>query len=163
MKEFEIMLFLHERRSLTMLSVSTILVKCFVLQITLFKTVHANEENGYCGAEFQDKCWCGLTEYDRSQKYVVNCTNGGFADTSVLEHMPATVQVLIFTGNVLVNLPWNIFGKISEYPKLRVIDMSNNHIREIRGKLAPQHIYLIYFNGQKDLFYTTRPDHLGYR
>lgn len=37
-------------------------------------------------------------------------------------------------GNVLVQLPWNIFGTINEYPKLRVIDMSNNHINEIRGK-----------------------------
>lgn len=124
-------------RSLNILSVLAILVSCFVLQITLSETVLANEENGYCGAEFQDKCWCGYTQYDRSQKYVVNCTNGGFADTSILEHMPSIVQVLIFTGNVLVTLPWNIFGKISEYPKLRVIDMSNNHIREIRGKLAP--------------------------
>lgn len=110
-----------------------ILVKCFIIEIVLLRTVQAKGEDGYCGAEFQDKCWCGFTEYDRSQKYVVNCTNSGFPDTSVLEHMPSSVEVLIFTGNVLVNLPWNIFGKISDYPKLRVIDMSNNHIREIRG------------------------------
>lgn len=111
-----------------------LLVKCFVLELILFRTVLANDENGYCGAEFQDKCWCGHTDYDRSRKYVVNCTNGGFPDTAVLEHMPSDVEVLIFTGNVLVNLPWNIFGRISEFSRLRVIDMSNNHIREIRGK-----------------------------
>lgn len=114
----------------------TIIVNCFVLLITLFETLHANDQNGYCGAEFQDKCWCGVTEYDRGRKFVVNCTNSGFPDTNVLEKMPENVEVLIFTGNVLINLPWNIFGKINEYPKLRVIDMSNNHIREIRGEPA---------------------------
>lgn len=89
---------------------------------------------GSCGPVFQKKCLCGVIEYDRLQQYVVNCTNAGFYDTSVLEHMPEEVAVLIFTGNVLVNLPWNIFGKINEYPNLKVIDMSNNHIRQIRGK-----------------------------
>lgn len=111
-----------------------ILVKFSVLLITLFQTMYADEQNGYCGADFQNKCWCGWTEYDRSKKMVVNCTNSGFPDTNVLERMPQNVEVLIFTGNVLINLPWNIFGKINEYPQLRIIDMSNNHIREIRGK-----------------------------
>lgn len=112
----------------------SLVVQCFVLEILLLKVVQANGEIGNCGAEFQNKCWCGITEFDKSQKYVVNCTNGGFPDTTVLSRMPKEVEVLIFTGNVLVNLPWNIFGKIGEYPNLRVIDMSNNHIREIRGK-----------------------------
>lgn len=53
------------------------------------------------------------------------------------------VAVLIFTGNVLVNLPWNIFGKINEYPNLKVIDMSNNHIRQIRGKSIPYFNYTL--------------------
>lgn len=87
-----------------------------------------------CGSLFRGKCSCGNVTYDFSYRYVVNCTNEGFTDTAVLEHMPETVEVVIFTGNVLVTLPWNIFGKINEYPKLRIIDMSNNHIREIRGK-----------------------------
>lgn len=117
-----------------------ILVKCLLLLISLFETMYANEQNGYCGAEFQSKCWCGNTTYDGNEKFVVNCTNGGFSDTNVLERMPQDVEVLIFTGNVLINLPWNIFGKINEYPKLRVIDMSNNHIREIRGKSSIRHI-----------------------
>lgn len=90
---------------------------------------------GSCGNSFRGKCWCGKSKYDRIEQYVVNCTNEGFSDTSVLEYMPPEVEVLIFTGNVLVILPWNIFGRINEYPKLRVIDMSNNHIREIHGKL----------------------------
>lgn len=123
----------------------TKLVKCLVLLIAMCEVVYANEQNGYCGAEFQDKCWCGITEYDRSQKYVVNCTNGGFPDTNVLEKMPQNVEVLIFTGNVLINLPWNIFGKINEYPNLTVIDMSNNHIRFIRGKPAIRHMNFILY------------------
>lgn len=100
--------------------------------IVLFKiaTIYA----GSCGDEFKGKCWCGVTEYDGTQKYVVNCTNQGFSNTLVLEHMPINVEILIFTGNFLAKLPWNIFGSINEYPKLKIIDMSNNHIREIRGK-----------------------------
>lgn len=107
---------------------------CFVMVIMLFENAPVVAESGSCGAMFRGKCWCGITEYDRTPQYVVNCTNAGFSNTSVLEHMPTEVEVLIFTGNILVTLPWNIFGKINEYPKLRIIDMSNNHIREIRGK-----------------------------
>lgn len=98
----------------------------------VFKAVLAG--NGSCGPTFKGMCRCGVTEYDRIGQYVVNCTNEGFTDTSVLANMPREVEVLIYTGNVLVHLPWNIFGTINEYPKLRVIDMSNNHINEIRGK-----------------------------
>lgn len=87
-----------------------------------------------CGQAFRGQCTCGTIDYDDQQQYVVNCTNVGFSNTSVLEHMPDEVDVLIFTGNFLETLPWNIFGKINEYPNLRVIDMSNNHIHEIRGK-----------------------------
>lgn len=115
---------------------STILrtmVEYFVIGI-LFMITPIASYNGSCGPAFKNKCSCGITEYDQLPQYVVNCTNEGFSDTSVLEHMPAEVTALIFTGNVLVTLPWNIFGKINEYPNLRVIDMSNNHIREIRGK-----------------------------
>lgn len=42
--------------------------------------------------------------------------------------------MLIFTGNELEELPWNVFGTLDSLPYLRVIDMSNNKIREIRGK-----------------------------
>lgn len=103
-----------------------------IIGIVVFKIVSG--VNNSCGPAFKGKCWCGVTEYDRIPQYVVNCTNEGFTDTSVLAHMPIDVQVLIYTGNVLVQLPWNIFGTINEYPKLRLIDMSNNHINEIHGK-----------------------------
>lgn len=87
-----------------------------------------------CGDAFGGNCTCGTVDYDYQQRYVVNCTNSGFPNTNVLEKMPANVEVVIFTGNFLQTLPWNIFGTINEYPHLRIIDMSNNHIREIRGK-----------------------------
>lgn len=64
----------------------------------------------------------------------MNCTNTGFRDTSVLEFMPEETQVLIFTGNFIPELPWNVFGSINDYSTLTIVDMSNNHIREIRGK-----------------------------
>lgn len=104
-----------------------------IIGIVVFRIISAG--NGSCGTAFKGKCWCGETDYDRIRQYVVNCTNERFPDTSVLAHMPLEVEVLIYTGNVLVQLPWNIFGTINEYPKLRIIDMSNNHINEIRGKI----------------------------
>lgn len=87
-----------------------------------------------CGLKFGDKCSCGVIQYDYKKQYVVNCTNTAFTNTSVLEYLPSDVEVLIFSGNILTTLPWNIFGKDNEYPKLRIIDLSNNHIREIHGK-----------------------------
>ena len=42
--------------------------------------------------------------------------------------------MLIFTGNNIENLPWNVFGTLDALPRLEVIDMSNNRIKEIRGK-----------------------------
>lgn len=105
----------------------------FIIRVIIFNTTPVVADNS-CGPAFKSKCSCGIYENDRVHQYLVNCTNEGFSNTSVLEHMPTNVEALIFTGNVLVTLPWNIFGKINEYPNLRVIDMSNNHIREIRGE-----------------------------
>lgn len=42
--------------------------------------------------------------------------------------------MLIFSGNNIPELPWNVFGTLNNYSRLRVVDMSNNKIREIRGK-----------------------------
>lgn len=87
-----------------------------------------------CGIKFNGKCSCGIVQYDYRMQYVVNCSDAGFTNTDVLPYMPADVEVLIFTGNKLQTLPWNIFGRDNDYPKLRIIDMSNNHIHEIHGK-----------------------------
>lgn len=87
-----------------------------------------------CGPVFKNRCRCMRTCYESRHQYVVNCTNSEFEDTTPLEHLPNTTQVLIFTGNNLGELSWNIFGTLDKLPYLRVIDMSNNQIREIRGK-----------------------------
>lgn len=111
--------------------------------------------NSSCGNSFHGKCLCGISSYDRINQFVVNCTNEGFSDTSILEHMPKEVEVLIFTGNVLVNLPWNIFGRINEYPKLRILDMSNNHIREIHGKWMIYRLKNMCLNKKKNERFST--------
>ncbi|KAM7361927.1 trophoblast glycoprotein isoform 1-T2 [Cochliomyia hominivorax] len=87
-----------------------------------------------CGPNFPAACNCGHEMYEGSNQYVVNCTNSGLRNTSVLEFMPEEVEILIFTGNFITELPWNVFGSINNYKNLRIVDMSNNHIREIRGK-----------------------------
>lgn len=108
----------------------------FYFILLLFEIVNISaHQHGNCGELFKGKCWCGVTEYDRTEQFIVNCTNEGFSNTSVLEHMPYDVEVLIFTGNFLSLLSCNIFGHINDYPKLKIIDMSNNHIREIHGKI----------------------------
>lgn len=78
----------------------------------------------------------------------------------MLENLPSETEVVIFTGyqyqllinncfpvcfhynlktikpsgNNITTMPWNIFGKMKEYPQLDTIDMSNNNIKEIKGK-----------------------------
>lgn len=100
----------------------------------LICTATTSKSPSLCSPKFDRKCSCGLTTYDYREMFVVNCTNNGFTNTSVLEYMPSEVEVVIFTGNFLTTLPWNVFGTINEYPKLKIVDMSNNHIREIHGK-----------------------------
>lgn len=87
-----------------------------------------------CGPNFPSTCHCGQELYEGSMQYIVNCTNSGLRNTSVLEFMPQEVEVLIFTGNLIPELPCNVFGSINSYKNLKIVDMSNNHIREIRGK-----------------------------
>lgn len=87
-----------------------------------------------CGEHFGDACTCGFGIYDGEERYIVNCTDGNFRDTKILETLPSDTEILIFTGNYLPELPWNVFGEINKYGKLIVVDMSNNHIREIKGK-----------------------------
>lgn len=90
--------------------------------------------NQNCGPKFNGKCSCGIVNYIGEPKYIVNCTNTNFQNTSVLEYLPNNIEVLIFTGNYIPELPWNVLGSLNDYTMLKIIDMSNNHIREIRGK-----------------------------
>ncbi|XP_063993265.1 phospholipase A2 inhibitor [Diachasmimorpha longicaudata] len=87
-----------------------------------------------CGPAFQNRCFCSRICYEGRHQYVVNCTNSKFMDVKPLESLPNKTQVLIFTGNTLEKLPWNIFGTLDRIPSLRVIDMSSNKIQEISGK-----------------------------
>jgi hypothetical protein len=49
---------------------------------------------GDCGPEFGGKCSCGKGEYEgKNEQYIVNCTNTGFNNTSVLQHIPSQTQV----------------------------------------------------------------------
>ncbi|XP_059619768.1 leucine-rich repeat-containing protein 15 [Phlebotomus argentipes] len=90
--------------------------------------------SGGCGSVFKGKCSCGYGNYDNSRRYIVNCTNTGFRDTAVLENLPPETEVVIFTGNRIPELPWNVFGQMNDLESLTIVDMSNNGIQEIRGK-----------------------------
>lgn len=113
---------------------SLIFVQIILLVFSIAVSAKPQNISSACSVKFNDKCSCGVIEYNYRSQYVVNCTNAGFTNTSVLEYMPSDVEVLIFTGNFLTTLTLNIFGTINDYPKLHVIDMSNNHIRIIHGK-----------------------------
>lgn len=46
-----------------------------------------------CGPEFKG-CTCGDVLYQDQIQYVVNCSNTGFTDTAVLQHLPDEIQVI---------------------------------------------------------------------
>ncbi|XP_066150782.1 leucine-rich repeat-containing protein 15 [Euwallacea fornicatus] len=87
-----------------------------------------------CANRLLEPCICGQQYIERITKFVVNCTNTGFTTTEALQVLPEQTNVLIFTGNHLNVLPMNIFGDSPYLSELQVIDMSNNGIREIKGK-----------------------------
>lgn len=105
------------------------------LLILIVAAVLCTTVNGAnCGEAFRGKCSCGKGYYLDRDYYLVNCTNTGFRDTEMLENMPSETQVLIFTGNNIPKLPWNVFGAPNGLENLLTVDLSNNHIREIQGK-----------------------------
>lgn len=108
------------------ITTSTLVLAIIFISTTVFA--------GTCGPNFPTECICGKESYELLIRYVVNCTNAGLTNTSILEFMPPQVEILIFTGNNIETLPWNVFGTINDYLSLEIVDMSNNHIREIRGK-----------------------------
>ena len=89
---------------------------------------------------FDEKCKCGVQEYpqwfkDGEKVMVVNCTNSGFNDnTTMLKQLPRHTQVLLFNGNKIPYLDWNVFGVWDDHVDLKVIDLSNNQIEDIDGK-----------------------------
>ena len=92
-----------------------------------------------CPAIFKASCTCGPGYYrawtePNSKVYITNCTNAGFTDPNVIEFTPDQTEVLIMTGNRFETLPWNVLGVWENHNKLEVIDLSNNGIKEIKGK-----------------------------
>lgn len=94
-----------------------------------------------CPLEFRNRCSCGrftikAPDGKAYQRFVTNCTNGGFSDANVLRALPVETQILIFTGNNLAELPQNLFGNDGQkqYVDLKVINLSNNKISAIHGK-----------------------------
>lgn len=103
-----------------------------IIVLSVLYTIRAGINN--CGHKLLEACICEKQYIDRSQKFVVNCTNTGFTNSDMLMVLPEQTNVLIFTGNHLNILPVNVFGEEADLSELEVIDMSNNGIREIKGK-----------------------------
>ncbi|XP_040581557.1 trophoblast glycoprotein [Lepeophtheirus salmonis] len=95
-------------------------------------------DDSNCTAVYQNRCTCGYGHYPywkpTESLYIVNCTNSGFTSTEMLEDLDERIQILIFTGNKLPELEWNIFGFFEKTGNLEVVDMSHNQIEEIPGK-----------------------------
>lgn len=82
-----------------------IFLPCIIL---LLEISSISADNASCGPSFKGKCWCGVSDYDRIQQYIVNCTNEGFSNTAVLEHMPAEVAlILVNLENTIMNTIMN--------------------------------------------------------
>lgn len=122
--------------------------------LTVMKTVKCSRDDGddysdtdgeedvadqaiECPPQFMNRCTCGRVSEEKKSSFVVNCSGANFNDTSVLLYLPNATEILIFTGNNLSSeLPANIFGadSVNNLDKLRLIDMSNNQIRSLKGK-----------------------------
>ncbi|XP_018570862.1 phospholipase A2 inhibitor [Anoplophora glabripennis] len=87
-----------------------------------------------CGPSFSEACFCGHQFYEGATMVVVNCTGQGFTDATMLRYLPEDVEMLIFTGNHITSLPLNIFGEDMDLSMLKIIDMSNNGITDIKGR-----------------------------
>ncbi|RZC41756.1 LRR 8 domain containing protein, partial [Asbolus verrucosus] len=105
---------------------------CQFLILTLMSLCRANVYQ--CRSKRLRGCICGKIYYDSQSMFVVNCTNLAFDNTKMLQELPEETQMLIFTGNHIPVLEMNVFGDEVDLSELKVVDMSNNGIREIKGK-----------------------------
>ncbi|XP_056630097.1 phospholipase A2 inhibitor [Diorhabda carinulata] len=87
-----------------------------------------------CGYNLLQQCYCGLQFHDNRSMFVVECAGLGFTNTDMLRELPDETEMLIFTGNHVGTLPSNVFGENRNMTNLRIIDMSNNGIQDIKGK-----------------------------
>lgn len=116
-------------------SSSTVIIVIFSLLLQSNGLLSATKSSSTtCKEIFPKECFCGRIMYEDQMQYMVNCTNAGLENTNILEEMPIETEILIFTGNNITELPWNVFGAINNYNNLKIVDMSNNNIQEIRGK-----------------------------
>jgi hypothetical protein len=87
-----------------------------------------------CRSKLLQGCNCGKIYYQSETLFTVNCTNLSFRDTAMLRELPEETQMLVFTGNHVAVLEMNVFGDDAYLSELKIVDMSNNGIREIKGK-----------------------------
>ncbi|KAJ3640802.1 hypothetical protein Zmor_027342 [Zophobas morio] len=103
--------------------------------LALLPLLHLAAANVYqCHSKLLKGCICGKVYVNQETLFTVNCTNLMFRNTNMLEQLPEETQMLIFTGNHIPVLEMNVFGDEIDLSGLKVIDMSNNGIREIKGK-----------------------------
>ncbi|KAG7174626.1 SLIT and NTRK-like protein 2-like [Homarus americanus] len=97
----------------------------------------AKVDNTGCPESFKGRCKCGniTSIYSSTNKFTVSCTDSGFTNASMLQDIPENTEILIFTGNNVPELPFNIFNNyLKLLDVLETVDMSNNNIRFIQGK-----------------------------
>ncbi|XP_076060810.1 toll-like receptor 4 isoform X2 [Oratosquilla oratoria] len=113
-----------------------------LLIVVLFGTIPRVQASEFekCPPELS-RCICGMGYYPPNairsiaqKRYIVNCTDLGLTSAAGLKALPARTEVLIFTGNIIPSLPFNIIGNFSTFPHLEVVDLSNNHISYVPGK-----------------------------
>lgn len=75
--------------SLIVAFVASLLLQLFLFQLPM---CYSDVSNDQCGKNFGNRCLCGKTVQDG---FLVNCTNTGFTNTSVLEHLPSETEVNI--------------------------------------------------------------------
>ncbi|XP_044262926.1 trophoblast glycoprotein [Tribolium madens] len=103
------------------------------LLVVLFATLVTANVN-QCRSQLLKGCDCGKIYFESQTLFTVNCTNLSFRNTDMLQELPEETQMLIFTGNHIPVLEMNVFGEDLDLSELKIVDMSNNGIREIKGK-----------------------------
>lgn len=102
--------------------------------IVIFMVSFASANVNQCRSKLLKGCICGKIYYESETMFTVNCTNQAFRNTDMLQELPEETQMLIFTGNHIPVLEMNVFGEDLDLSELKIVDMSNNGIREIKGK-----------------------------
>ncbi|CAH1114419.1 unnamed protein product [Psylliodes chrysocephalus] len=106
-----------------------------ILLLSILQYLHlAYGSVNRCGSPTLQRCFCGHQFFDDKSMFVVNCTGLGFKNADMLNELTEDTEMLVFTGNHIGTLPSNVFGEGRNMTKLRIIDMSNNGIHDVKGK-----------------------------